>query len=878
MRFADHEERFSALVMAVVEELATPAELSEFQALLRAYPEFKLQYLEQIRIHGLMRYRCQMAEAARGLARPHPALNHPAVPAAPAAAPRLLFPITFRKIAIAVAASLLAVCTLWLAQRQMKSLHVARQAPASARYVQVIHQRDAEGLVVPEHLPGALRLAAGEATARLSSGVVLTLQGPLDLEVRDAMQVRLQRGRILAEVPPEASGFTVRTPELELWDIGTVFGVAVSSDFSDVFVLKGEVQVNEASGETVDLCCAGEGVRACRGQKQPIKYAADCPEAEKLLAGIRDFGACRDPKKVFETVAQIADLWIDRYLPEDLARQHFVRYYANTDNGGSQKSQSVIGMTKRITATLFEALKPKQEDAMKLSHQSLVAATASVLCGALSSSVYAETNTLVETFDEFHVGGLFPNNYPLLEGQFVYKQVGTTVSNAVVAQSGSDRAVQFWCTNTAESAMFVSAATYAAGTDTWQFTMDGAVVNSDKGSGYALTLSLMSDTVTGQITVTDFLNKIGLGVSFYRASSGTLRRIFWRRNTNGTSTGRQFWNGVAWTTSTVNYGTWNEGDEYRFALALTLTDIAVTLTNLTSGGTALTVSTPLSEISANTASLRLVAGDICNGNGGCVSTIDNIPGLCATQPGIVESFDAFATGSTVANAERLLGQYTLVQTGAATNGVVVQSGADKAWRLSTGANADLLYLKSGGLPAGSATRRFGFRFKATPPEFIQTIPIVALADAVAIDAAGCTATTYLNRSVFALEFLYNPDTAPNDKRIYVRRNIDATSGGRQTWSGAAWITGTGTICGNWRPGDDYEVFMDLSTTQITFRMVNRNTPDLPISASVSLAEVSANSTNFRFLLGDFEERGGNAVLEVDDLVGARSKGTLISIN
>jgi len=61
-------------------------------------------------------------------------------------------------------------------------------------------------------------------------------------------------------------------------------------------------------------------------------------------------------------------------------------------------------------------------------------------------------------------------------------------------------------------------------------------------------------------------------------------------------------------------------------------------------------------------------------------------------------------------------------------------------------------------------------------------------------------------------------------------------------------------------------------------MVNRNTPDLPISASVALADVSANSTNFRFLLGDFEERGGNAVLEVDDLVGACSKGTLIGIN
>jgi len=54
MTIAEHEARFTYLVMALVENVAKPDEIAEFRALLRQYPEFKLQYLEQMRLHGLM--------------------------------------------------------------------------------------------------------------------------------------------------------------------------------------------------------------------------------------------------------------------------------------------------------------------------------------------------------------------------------------------------------------------------------------------------------------------------------------------------------------------------------------------------------------------------------------------------------------------------------------------------------------------------------------------------------------------------------------------------------------------------------------------------------------------------------------------------------
>lgn len=66
MSIAEQEARFTLLVMAVVEATATAEELSEFRELMRAHPEFKLQYLEQMKIHGLMSYRQEMRNAGAG--------------------------------------------------------------------------------------------------------------------------------------------------------------------------------------------------------------------------------------------------------------------------------------------------------------------------------------------------------------------------------------------------------------------------------------------------------------------------------------------------------------------------------------------------------------------------------------------------------------------------------------------------------------------------------------------------------------------------------------------------------------------------------------------------------------------------------------------
>ncbi len=307
MQIAELEARFSTLVMAVVEEMATPAELTEFRALLRDHPEFKFQYLEQIRIHALMCQRRErpasvpLAEEGKAQATERRGLDWGR--------------LALKLGAVAAAAALFVAAGVAIEQqRAAEEPRSSSGGPAEQGVIEIVRHAGVSGLDVPAALPGALRLSTGHISVRLKSGVELQVLGPADMLVTGSMDVRLRTGRLLAHVPPKARGFMVQTPELELWDMGTRFGVSASEGMSDVFVFQGSVQVNESSGEAVDLCLEGEGVRAIRGER-PLKFAADWKDAEKLLASVQGRALTREPEKTLKTAEMIADLWAERYMP-----------------------------------------------------------------------------------------------------------------------------------------------------------------------------------------------------------------------------------------------------------------------------------------------------------------------------------------------------------------------------------------------------------------------------------------------------------------------------------------------------------------------------------------------------------------------------------
>ena len=94
-------------------------------------------------------------------------------------------------------------------------------------------------------LPGEqLILNSGLAELTFDDGAVTLLEGPVVFVVASAGAGELQGGKLFANVPAEAVGFTVSTPVGKIIDLGTEFSVIVrGAGDSDVAVFQGGVEI-----------------------------------------------------------------------------------------------------------------------------------------------------------------------------------------------------------------------------------------------------------------------------------------------------------------------------------------------------------------------------------------------------------------------------------------------------------------------------------------------------------------------------------------------------------------------------------------------------------------------------------------------------------
>lgn len=127
---------------------------------------------------------------------------------------------------------------------------------------------------------GLVEIESGEATIAFNSGATATVEGPAALSIESSNRVFLNRGRLTADVPPPASGFTVNTPRLNAVDIGTRFGIEVDAEGnSELHVMEGEVEASRSSGNSVTvLVREGLALRAddrTRSELSPVPYAGD---------------------------------------------------------------------------------------------------------------------------------------------------------------------------------------------------------------------------------------------------------------------------------------------------------------------------------------------------------------------------------------------------------------------------------------------------------------------------------------------------------------------------------------------------------------------------------------------------------------------------
>jgi hypothetical protein len=125
--------------------------------------------------------------------------------------------------------------------------------------------------------PGWLRLKSGFAQIEFYNGAVVILEGPAELQLLSRTQAYCARGKLRATVPPQAQGFTIGSPGLDLIDRGTEFGLAVGAgERTEVHVFQGKVELyDRGSGRPVaprKEVTTGQGVcLEAPGTVRPIK-------------------------------------------------------------------------------------------------------------------------------------------------------------------------------------------------------------------------------------------------------------------------------------------------------------------------------------------------------------------------------------------------------------------------------------------------------------------------------------------------------------------------------------------------------------------------------------------------------------------------------
>ena len=96
-----------------------------------------------------------------------------------------------------------------------------------------------------------IKISNGFVEITFDSGARVVLEGPASFEIDSAWDATLRQGTLSATVPPEAVGFTISNPSVEVVDLGTEFTmIAYASGGAEVLVQKGAVEAT--SRETAD--------------------------------------------------------------------------------------------------------------------------------------------------------------------------------------------------------------------------------------------------------------------------------------------------------------------------------------------------------------------------------------------------------------------------------------------------------------------------------------------------------------------------------------------------------------------------------------------------------------------------------------------------
>ncbi len=274
----DQFDELGQLAAALCEGEITPPEAARLEQLVRQTPEAQSFLLRYVQLHGELYW--DLAAGARPATSPGVDLpSRVAVQPRKAAASRLV-PLRWAA-AVLAAASLLVALGWWAIVFRSERPGDDQDAAVVARLASTFEAQwaTADGSLPADAAFGAgqrLGLRTGLAEIVFRSGARVIVQGPAILDLEGPGAGFLQTGRVTASVPPEAVGFTLRTPNATVLDLGTEFGLVVEEGGPcEIHTFAGRVQVHCREG-------LNEPVERGLVAGQALRIATDATGASKM--------------------------------------------------------------------------------------------------------------------------------------------------------------------------------------------------------------------------------------------------------------------------------------------------------------------------------------------------------------------------------------------------------------------------------------------------------------------------------------------------------------------------------------------------------------------------------------------------------------------
>lgn len=249
---------FDLCVAAVCHGSATDDQLQALNKLLRSQAAARDEYILRLELHSRLASDPELFATSASAPVPTPKSNFPFE----AVRPELRTPWL-----LALAACLVLLLSgAWWVNRDASEKRRGATSQAVAmlnRVADAVWQQPGDNPRLGTPLePGWLRLKSGLVQIVFYSGARLVMEGPAELQLVSSSEVVCQGGRLIAEVPPLAKGFRVRTERMMVTDLGTVFGIDTGARETQLHVFDGHVEFQSSRSGVKQSLLAGRAAIA----------------------------------------------------------------------------------------------------------------------------------------------------------------------------------------------------------------------------------------------------------------------------------------------------------------------------------------------------------------------------------------------------------------------------------------------------------------------------------------------------------------------------------------------------------------------------------------------------------------------------------------